>query len=304
MSSPPPTAGFSGGSRLNAMNSTPATFPRNDIGAGAAIGAGLAAGSMARQQDSHYRPPSPNEHHSTSRPRQEYTNSQVSSQPSFASTDAFVDKNQRNQYSPERPSNNVAPPAHAPLNQFYNSDSPRSQRSDVDSPYNEQVHRSESIPPMGRVQRNQDFNEFNASPVPVRQDNNRLAPDLARDNTFRSSVTSSSAGPGINEADLEETVIVGFGGGQGNRSNSSLSNHSSERNLTHGLNTGPDLPLFTMTAIEPYMPERPNELLVQPDDELIITEEVGDQWFIGYNRSRNPEVKGYFPRNCVVGGYY
>ncbi|ORX93891.1 hypothetical protein K493DRAFT_338071 [Basidiobolus meristosporus CBS 931.73] len=286
MSSPPPTTGPTGGARFNAVNSTSPSFSHNsrDFGTGAAIGAGAAAaaGAMVRPQESQ-RPPSPNDYHSNPRTRQDYTHSQVSSQPSFVSTDAFIasnaDHNQRSRYSPERPSNqhhNVAPTPYERPNQYH------------DSEYS-------SMP----TPSHQDRGDFVAPLPAVRPDSNRLAPGLARDSTLRSSVTSSSAGPGINEADLEETVIVGFDRNQGNRSNTSLSNHSAELN-----SSGSDHPLFSMTAIEPYMPERPNELLVQPDDELIITEEVGDQWFIGYNRTRNPDVKGYFPRNCVVGGYY
>ncbi|KAK9761430.1 hypothetical protein K7432_013671 [Basidiobolus ranarum] len=140
------------------------------------------------------------------------------------------------------------------------------------------------------------------------QDMNDLKPPKNNishhENLSKSSVLSNASGMsegGILGEPLEETVIVGF-----NQSQSTLSSHASDGPVVqHTLNSkDPFDSRLVMTAVSSYMPQRPNEIMVLPDDKLLISEEVGEEWLVGYNNSRNPGVKGYFPRGCVVGGYF
>ncbi|ORX80354.1 hypothetical protein K493DRAFT_412160 [Basidiobolus meristosporus CBS 931.73] len=119
--------------------------------------------------------------------------------------------------------------------------------------------------------------------------------------------TSSQSSVGIRESALEETIIVGFSDFEENNRHRDSTNYrlsTSPSANTHDSSIVIEEPLFVMTALLPYMPQRPNEMLVQSGDEIVITEEVGEEWLGGYNKSRDPDTKGYFPRTCVTGSSY
>ncbi|ORX90673.1 hypothetical protein K493DRAFT_356577 [Basidiobolus meristosporus CBS 931.73] len=108
---------------------------------------------------------------------------------------------------------------------------------------------------------------------------------------------STQSSIGVRGSALEETLIIGFS--DFDRMTPNLRRSSTTSSLCSS--TSHEEALFATTALLPYMPQRPNEMLVQTGDEIVVTEEVGEEWFGGYNQSRDPETKGYFPRACVTG---
>ncbi|ORX89755.1 hypothetical protein K493DRAFT_318479 [Basidiobolus meristosporus CBS 931.73] len=312
-----PTPGYRGGSRMNAMAITP-TAQRNDpsFDIERAANAEAVTPVLHRYSESFYRSPSPTESQVDSIQRSAAT-SRVSSHPSFGSTDAIVSPTNalEHQYIRYSLEHSRSRPDTPPLGQERQAlPQPTELTQGVGRALSSQEMPTSMPPPAPKPapgeftaspicpQRNPELDRLATSQIPARQDTKLMNnTNLDRNNTIRSTVTSSSTGTGIREDDLEETLIVGLNGNDVNRPQPNL---NPALYLRKEINPNSEQPLFIMTAIEPYMPERPNELLVQPDDELIITEEVSDQWFIGYNRTRNPNVKGYFPRHCVVGSYY
>ncbi|KAK9717855.1 hypothetical protein K7432_005902 [Basidiobolus ranarum] len=119
--------------------------------------------------------------------------------------------------------------------------------------------------------------------------------------------TSTQSSVGIRESALEETFIVGFTDFDDDHHHKDSSNYRLSTSPSVNINESNvvlEEPLFVMTALLPYMPQRTNEMLVQSGDEIVITEEVGEEWLGGYNKSRDPDTKGYFPRTCVTGTSY
>ncbi|KAK9762381.1 SH3 and cysteine rich domain 2 [Basidiobolus ranarum] len=133
------------------------------------------------------------------------------------------------------------------------------------------------------------------SPVPLAIRRNSANSGLYVPSFAHPARSSTQSSVGVRESVLEETFIVGFTDFEEPPIDTNISMSTNIPNIAI------EEPLFVMTALLPFMPQRPNEMLVQSGDEIVITEEVGEEWLGGYNQSRDPNTKGYFPRTCVTG---